>query len=111
MAARTLPAVSPQAADGQAAMRAHDAPGDLAALRAAKGLPPGLPVTRGTPDGNPGHALSWMSPAGDNMIVAGTASGHRGTLASHVWAGGPGATHPACRALTVPGGRSWRVGG
>ena len=111
MAARTPRAFSPQAADGQIAMSVHDAPGGLAVPRAAGGLPPGLPVTIGTLAGGPGDALSRMGPAGDNVIVAGSASGQRGTRAMPDWAGGSRAPGPACPAAAVPGGRSWRVGG
>ena len=74
-------------------------------------LPAGLPVTIGTLAGGPGDALSRMGPAGDNVIVAGSASGQRGTRAMHDWAGGSRAPGPACPAAAVPGGRSWRVGG
>ena len=111
MAARTPRAVSSQAADGQVAMSVHNAPGGLAVPRAAGGLQPGRPVMIGTPDGGPGHALSRLSAAGDNVIMAGTASAHRGIRAMHDGAGGSRAPHPACPAATVPGGRSWRAGG
>ncbi len=50
MTARTLPAASPQAADGQAAVAGDDTPGGLT-------------------------ALCW-TPAGHNVIVAGATSGH-----------------------------------
>ena len=104
MAARTPRAVSAQTADGQVAMSVHDAPGGLAVPRAAGGLPPGLPVTIGTLAGGPGDALSRMGPPGDNVIVAGSASGQRGTRAMPDWAGGSRVPHPACPAATVAGG-------
>jgi hypothetical protein len=49
-------------------------------------------------------------PAGDNVIVLGTTSGHH-LKRVHGPAGGYCATHPARPLVIVPGGRSRRVGG
>jgi universal stress protein family protein len=129
MAAGTLTVATAQAADGQVAVGVDDSPGGLAALRWAMryaqarrkrlvavrawaaGGPPGLPVTIETPQGNPGHALTRMAPAGDNVIVAGTTSGHHLQRAMHGSVGGYCATHAACPVVFVPGGQSRRVGG
>jgi nucleotide-binding universal stress UspA family protein len=111
MAARTLPSAAPQAADGQLIVGVDDSPGGPAGLRAADGPPPGPPVTIETPEANPGHALTRMAQAGDNVIVAGTTSGHHLKRAMHGSVARYCATHAACPVVIVPGGRSRRVGG
>jgi nucleotide-binding universal stress UspA family protein len=172
MAGRTLPAASPQAADGQVVVGVDDSPGGLAALRwamryaqarrrrlvavrawelglprhgtrrllpnarqhvifafaglqsrdaasrlaraalrAAGGPPPDLPVTIETPEASPGHALTRMARAGDNVIVVGTTSGHHLRRAMHGSVARYCATHAACPVVIVPGGRSRRWGG
>jgi nucleotide-binding universal stress UspA family protein len=82
-----------------------------AARRTAGGPPPGLPVTIGTPEASPGHALTRMAQAGDNVIVAGTTSGHHLKRAMHGPVARYCATHASCPVMIVPGGRSRRLGG
>ena len=96
-----------------AGLESRDAASRLAraALRAAGGPPSGLPVAIETPEGNPGHALTRMAPAGDSVIVVGTTSGHHLKRAMHGSVGGYCAKHAACPVVIVPDGRIRRVGG